>query len=491
MTRLEAGAQAQAVVRTISNTAVLFATSYAGSAVAMVASIILARLLEPEHFGILALASFYFSVVGRVREWGFDSALLAKQDDLDAACFTHFVLQVALAVLCLVLIGGAMPLLSKFLARETRIALLALALIGVAQSGTATFRTVLEKQLKMQAMSLLEFGAGLVAAAIAILMAYRGFGLWSLLARQAVQAVLGLVGTAWLCPWRLRGRWDWKLVRWYFTVYGLPIWLGGWFSLLTYQFDDFLVGTFINVEELGFYTRAFSLSLLPIGLTWILTKTIAPLYATLQQSREDLQRVFNTLQAYKTRVFLPVYVILFVAADEFVGLLLGSKWLPTGPILRAFLLYAFVRILFEDCASLTTIGMAQPRVFLGVQVLQGIVMLACAPLLTIRFGVYGAAAAMTLMMVTGAGYVWWKIGRYIRIDLSRIFLYPVLAAAFSGVLAQILMASIQSDRWAWRLLVAGGSVVAAYGTILVCSEWRELRRDAAFCWYATRVGLGR
>ena len=491
MTTVETERQAQTVARTISNTAVLYAMTYAAGAFTLIVSIILARLLEPEHFGVIALASFYFSLVGRIKDWGFDAALLVRQDDLEAACFTHFVLQVGLSVLCVGLIGIALPLLSGVLSRETRIALMVLAVTGVAQSATTTFRTVLEKQLKMQAMSLLEFFTGLVGAAVAILMAYRGFGLWSLLVRHALQGVLNLVGIAWLCPWRLTGRWDWKLVRWYFTVYGLPIWLGGWFSLLTYQFDDFLVGTFITVERLGFYTRAFNLSLLPIGFTWVLTRTITPLYATMHQSRDELQRVFNMLQAYKARIFLPIFVVLFVAADEFIGLLLGAKWLPTAPILRLFVFYGFIRLLFEDCASFTTIGMGQPRIFLGVQILQGLIMLAAGPLLTIHYGAYGAAGAMTLMMLAGAGYVWWKIGTYIRIELGRIFLRPVLAGLVAGFGGHLVMGSLDAERWVWRLVAAGVTIVAVYGGILVAREWRELRRDVAFCLSATRVDLRR
>jgi len=491
MTTLEAGRESQNVTRTISNTAVLFTVSFAGGAVTLVASIILARLLEPEHFGILALASFYFSLGSRIKEWGFDSALLARQDDMEAAAFTHFVLQVALAVVCVVLIGTALPFVSGVLSHDTRIVLVVLALTGVVQSATATFRTVLEKQLKMQAMSLLEFFTGLMGAAVAILMAYRGFGFWSLLVRHMVQAVLNLIGMAWLCPWRLRGRWDWKLARWYFSVYGIPIWIGGWFSLLTYQFDDFLVGTFIDTVYLGFYTRAFNLSLLPVGYTWILIKTISPLYATMQHNRQELERVFNTLQAYKARFFLPLYVVLFIGADEFIGLLLGSKWLPTAPILRIFVFYAFVRLLLEDCASLTTIGMGQPRIFLGVQIIQGLIMLAAGPLLTIHYGAYGAAGAMTLMMLAGAGYVWWRIGTYIRIDLGRIFLRPVLAAVVAGISGHLVMGSFDGERWAWRLATAVVVVVAVYGGILVAREWRELRRDVAFCWSATRMGMGR
>jgi O-antigen/teichoic acid export membrane protein len=479
------------VTRTISNTVVLFATSYLGGAVALLFSIVLARLLEPEHFGVIALAGFYFSLVGRIKEWGFDAALLVRQDDLEAACFTHFILQVGLSILCVGLIGIALPLLPGVLSRESRIALMILAVTGVAQSATTTFRTVLEKQLKMQAMSLLEFFTGVVAAAVAILMAYRGYGLWSLLVRHMLQGALNLFGIAWLCPWRLTGRWNKKLARWYFTTYGFPIWLGGWFSLLTYQFDDFLVGTFITVENLGYYSRAFNLSLLPIGFTWVLTKSVAPLYATMYQSRDELQRIFNMLQAYKVRMFLPVFAVLFVAAEEFIGLLLGSKWLPTAPILRIFVFYAFIRLLFEDCASLTTIGMGQPRIFLGVQILQGLIMLAAGPLLTIRVGVYGAAAAMTLMMLAGFGYVWWRIGGYIRIDLMKIFFLPVMAAVVASVAGYLAGKALDAGQWAWRLVVAGGVVLVVYLGILASREWHDLRRDLVFCWNATRVGLGR
>src|SRR3989344_3054669 len=114
--------------RAIRSTFFVTVNSYAAFGFGTISSIIMARLLLPEHFGLIALANFFLSLFGRVKEFGLDYALIHRQDELEKAFKTHFTLQIGLSVVNLLLVIIATPLLLKFYSSEVVLILLVLAL---------------------------------------------------------------------------------------------------------------------------------------------------------------------------------------------------------------------------------------------------------------------------------------------------------------------------------------------------------------------------
>src|SRR3989344_8333023 len=114
--------------RALRSTFFVTINSYASFGIGTISSIIMARILLPEHFGILALATFFLSLFGRVKEFGLDYALIHRQDELEEAFKTHFTLQIGLSLVNLLLIIIATPLLLKFYSSEVVLILLVLAL---------------------------------------------------------------------------------------------------------------------------------------------------------------------------------------------------------------------------------------------------------------------------------------------------------------------------------------------------------------------------
>src|SRR5258708_39216644 len=98
--------------RAVRSTIFTTITTYSSLGIGIVSAVIMARLLQPEYFGIIALGTFFLSLFGRVREFGFDHALIHRQDDLPHAFKTHFTLQIGLALLNLLLVLIAAPVLS-------------------------------------------------------------------------------------------------------------------------------------------------------------------------------------------------------------------------------------------------------------------------------------------------------------------------------------------------------------------------------------------
>ena len=166
--------------RAIKSTFFVSLGSYASIVTGLVTSIILSRLLLPEHFGIVVLANFFFALFGRVREFGLELALIHRQDDLKEAFSTHFIMQIGFSLLSLLLVLLGYPILKIFYKPEVVNILVLFSLFAVIQSASHTYRVALEKELLFKYTSLIAFFALAVSSIISILMAYNGFGVWSL-----------------------------------------------------------------------------------------------------------------------------------------------------------------------------------------------------------------------------------------------------------------------------------------------------------------------
>ncbi|HEV8308394.1 MAG TPA: oligosaccharide flippase family protein [Methylomirabilota bacterium] len=462
------------------------AATYANMLVTIATSIALARLLDPRDFGVIAYAAFLLSVVGLVKEWGFDSALLHRQDRLGEAIPTHFALHVIGSLLVLGLAVLLMPLAGRYKGWETAWVVVLLGLGLVFESGGATVRTLLEKEMAFRATGTVEFVSSLLANIAGVAYAALGGGLWSLVVLRVALALFRTAGFWIVSSTRFGPRLSPSMAWWYLRSFGLPIWLGGFFSIFTYQFDDFLVGSLVGLTELGFYSKAFAMSLLPLSLTGVLSRVVSPIYSSTQRDLGHLARTFELAQGGKIRLVAPFVAIMWFGAFEFVILVLGEKWLPMVPLLRVLLAYGLLRSVFDDTAALTTLGLGRPDYFFRIQVFQGISLVSLGPLLVWVWGAKGAAWVMTGMMLCSVVLVWRLIAHRVPINVREIVLNPMVSLTVASATVGVGMSVAAFDQPALSFLYKGFLFAVAYAAVLLALERQRLARLLGTAWTLCR-----
>lgn len=312
-----------------------------------VTQIVLARILVPADFGLLAIGLLAINSMGIFRDLGFGATLIYKKDDSDhTAANTAFILLPLVASALFLIAYFSAPYIAVFFnnaAVEPIVQVLALTFV-VSSCGTVP-SMLLEKELEFKKKVVPETVPAIGSAFVAIWMAVNGYGVWSLVYGQIVSAIL-TAGLIWLVSsWRPTFKFDRKIANILFD-YGKHIMGASIIIFLVTNIDDAIVGKFLGMEALGFYTLAYTISNLPATqITNLVGRVMFPLYAKLQDDQNALRSAYLKTLQYVSMLSIPAAFGIFVIAPNFVSVVIGDKWLPAVPAMRILCIYGLFRSL--------------------------------------------------------------------------------------------------------------------------------------------------
>lgn len=467
--------------RAIQGTAFILVSSYLNMIVGLAYGVVLARLLDPVHFGVFGLARFFFSLIEMRGKVGLDFAFIHRHPTTDELAATHWILQMSAAAASLILVTAVallLPYLGYAAAPASIIA--ALGVVGIVEAAGATARVALEKDLAFNRSTIVVSGALLLSYAAALALAAAGAGVWALVGQVAVNALVGSLGF-WWAYWRHGQRWpglhhfSGEIARWMLR-YGAVMTVGALATTVLLQFDNFLVGTFAGAAALGFYVQAYKVAQWPTGLvTHIISRASLPTYARLQNDPRRLGKAFELSLSLILMVASPLALALFVTAPDFVRLLYGEKWLPAAPLLRFLIGYSVLRPLLDDTGALFT-AIGQPQRITTVLSVQAITLALCATPLTLLWGATGTAIGVGIAFIVGVFLTYSFVARTLIIDLPRLFA-PAIAAAVISLGLYTGGTRLIDLSWLpllWRVLAQGAIVAAGFLVMLFLLDRRAL-----------------
>lgn len=312
-----------------------------------VTQIILARILSPADFGLLAIGLLAINTMNIFRDLGLGATLIYKKDDADytAANTAFILLPLAASTLFLIAYFSA-PHIAVFFdnpAVEPIVRVLALTFV-ISSFGTVP-SMLLEKELEFKKKVVPETVPIIGYAGVAICLAMNGYGVWSLVYGQIISAML-TAGLIWLVSdWRPTFKFDRKIAKVLFD-YGKHIMGASIIMFLVTNVDNAIVGKILGIEALGFYTLAYTISNLPATqITHLVGRVMFPMYSKLQDDRNSLRSAYLKTLKYVSMLSIPAAFGIFVIAPNFVSIVLGDKWMPAVPAMRVLCMYGLFRSL--------------------------------------------------------------------------------------------------------------------------------------------------
>jgi O-antigen/teichoic acid export membrane protein len=443
--------------------------------------VILARLLAPEAFGLLAIATVAISVLMRLSDLGMIQALVQRPEpselEYDVAWTAGLIRASAVAAAIAVLAPTAARLFAEPGAAPIMQVLVLRPVIDAARSiGTAR----LTRELRFRELAFMHVPAALTDACIAVALAGT-LGVWALVVGALTGAIVQTALSYVLAPHRPRLRFQAHaaepLVR-----YGRWVLLTGIIALAASSVQQLLLSRHLGAGALGVYYLAAKLAFLPVETTSTVLGSVAfPLYAAQREDDRATATAFGTLFAGQAILLFPLYAMLVVLAPSFEAAL-GTRWIGATPVLQVLGVACIIGTFGESLSPLL-MGRARPDRVLVLELLQSAALLLCVWPLLRAFGVVGAALAWLLAnTVTQVLAVWYSRSMVPGLIAGTgPWLGSAIAAALISAAAALLAASALDGFLAVATGGIAGLLAASAGLWLLDRRY-ELRLVELLPW---------
>ena len=353
--------------------------------------LILAKLLAPDAFGLLAIATIAISVLMRLSDIGIIPALVHRRDvtlEQQDAAWTAGLTRAALVTLVLVV---AAPVIAQLFSEPAALPIIqVLALRPLIDACASIGVARLTRELKFRELALVYLPGACADLVVAVALAPT-MGVWALVAGALAGSSVTVGVSYGLAPHRPRIRLGWRAVL-PLVNFGRWLLLAGIATLAGTLVTQLAVSRMLGATALGLYFLALKLAFLPIEAAGSIVASVAfPMFSGLRDDIAATARSFGTLLAGLGLLLLPVYALL-VALAPALEAALGARWVGTAPIVR-ILAVAGVAAILADLLAPLLMGRGQPARVFTLEALQTAVLVAVLWPLLALFGVEGAALA--------------------------------------------------------------------------------------------------
>ncbi len=319
----------------VQSTAWAYGSFVSGKFLVFISTIILARLLLPSEFGLMGYCIIAIQYLDILNGFGVGQALIARREQVEEAANAAIVVGFVSGMLLFGLAWFSAPFLAAFF-EDDRITTLfrALAIVIPISAVGAVPSALIQRGMRFRAKFVPDIGRSVAKGLISIVLAWQGFGVWSLIVGQIAGEVAATVTLFALARWRPTRRFDRRVTR-DVMGFGSHIISIGIAGAIMMNFDYLLVGKVLGATALGLYTFAYRIPDLVIRNSNVVVGKVAfPLLAHVQSSPEELRLAYGTLLRYVSLFTIPAGIGLALIAPRFVDVFFPDRWAPATTVMQ-------------------------------------------------------------------------------------------------------------------------------------------------------------
>lgn len=300
---------------------------FSAQGIQFVFSILIARLLLPEDYGVIAMLGIFMAVSQTFIDSGFGTALIRKIDRTETDFSTVFYFNIAVASVFYAILFFSAPAIANFYETpllESVTKVVALNLIINSLSGIHNAKLSIAIDFKSRAK--ISIITTLLTGAVGLWMAYAGYGVWALVVQNLFSSVLRTVMLWIIVKWHPKLVFSWKSFKELFS-FGSKLLASGLLDTLYNNIYTLVIGKVFSPSTLGVYSKANALAEFPSSnITGVLQGVTFPVLSTIQNEEERLADAYKRFLRLSAFVVFPLMVGLSAVADPFIRLALTDKW---------------------------------------------------------------------------------------------------------------------------------------------------------------------
>lgn len=307
-----------------------------------VVNLILARLLLPADFGIIGMLTIFIAVSQTLIDGGFGSALIQKKNPTQIDYSTIFFWNLLFSALLYFALYLLSPLIAQFYSMPQLTAVLRVMAISLIITGVfAIQKTRLQKMLAFKTIAFINLSAYTLAAIIAIIMAYKDFGVWSLVGMQLSYGIISVIviglATRWL-PTICFSKASMKEL----FGFGGYIMAANILQTICQNVQGIIIGKRFSATQMGYFSQAYKLDqVTSYSIPQVIVQVMYPVYSSIQDDRERLNNMVLMNMRVIAFIVYPILAVLILIAEPLIELLYGQKWLPAAPYFKVLCVGGF------------------------------------------------------------------------------------------------------------------------------------------------------
>lgn len=300
---------------------------FSNQGVQFVFSIILARLLSPSDYGIIAMVTIFFAVAQSFVDSGFSNALVRKTDRVEEDLSTCFYFNIGVGIIAYIVLFLIAPLVANFYSQPILSPIIRITGLEVMLNSLCVVQQALFTiKIDFKSQAKITLSATVISGIVGILLAYQGYGIWALV-WQGVASSIVRMGLLWLMSkWRPRTGFSKSSFNYLFG-YGSKLLASGLLDTIYNNIYPIVIGKFYNPAQLGNYSRALGWAQLPsANITSILQRVTFPVLSAIQDDTLRLQNSYRRLLKLSAFIVFPLMMGLAAIASPLIRVILTAKW---------------------------------------------------------------------------------------------------------------------------------------------------------------------
>ena len=419
--------------------------------IAFIANLVMARLLTPDDYGAIGILMIFIALSMVFIDAGFGNALIQKTNPTEEDYSTIFYFNLIISIAIFLLLFFTAPLIATFYKMELLCNLLrVLSLVLIINALSLIQDCRLRKEMNFKVLSIATVVSAIIGAIIGIYTAYIGYGVWSLVIYNIVEATIRSTILWFMCRWLPLFCFSWNSIKQLFKFGGFLLANSFLFTLRRSAIAIFM-GKLYTATDLGYYSQAKKLEEVPVsGIQSVIGQVTFPLFAAVKDDMERLltaQRKGNITLAF---ICIPLMTIFFILSQDLIIGLYTDKWASSIPYLRILCICGIFVSLQEVNANIIT-ALGYSGLYFKWSIVKTIVLFVFL-LIGSFFGIYGMLLAWLLQNFIAYLINALLSGKYTKynfwqqsIDLMPIWCMSILSGCASWLVGDFFHMNVWID----------------------------------------------
>lgn len=434
----------------------------------LIGTVVLARLLTPEHFGLISMVTAITAFAEMFKDLGLGTATIQQKEITHEQISTLFWINTGVGAGIMAALAMAAPLISWFYG-DSRLLWVSLAISSTFLFGglTVQHQALLRREMRFTKLAFIQVLATGSSTLVGIALAWNGWEYWALVWKEVSRAVIQACATwlysHWLPGLPVRG----AGVRSMFTtgshVTGFNI-----LAFASRSLDQVLLGKFWGAGSVGLYKQAAQLLMLPVSVfSYPIAYVMTPALSALQSEPERYRAYYRRVLSFMAFGYMPLIAYLAVYSESIIAIMLGDKWMDSSLVLQILALGAILDPISGTCGTVM-ITSGRTREYLRVGAAQA-VFLSISAFIGVSWGLLGVAVSFAAYMLISFPFLVWYSFKDTPISPQLFYEAIRLPALASGVMSLILLAGRSWVEVPSEIAEIGYSICIA--PLVYCSVW--------------------